>query len=222
MIVVERKNTEELLGMLADRARVLIVGCGTCATECAGGGQQEAAVLASLLRMGLRLKGLEPEVRCVTLEKQCDWDLVEAIAPQLEQVDVVLSMACGIGVQALAERFCEVSVLPAVDTTTLAMRQEPGTWESRCAACGDCQLGRTFGLCPVARCSKSLSNGPCGGTRAGGKCEIDEATDCVWSLVVARAEKRGALASLAVVTEPKDWSKSRHGGPRKIVREDQK
>ena len=71
----------------------------------------------------------------------------------------------------------------------VAIRQEPGTWIARCAACGDCVLGETFGLCPVARCAKSLSNGPCGGTRKEGKCEVDENIDCVWFQIYERANQ---------------------------------
>jgi hypothetical protein len=81
-------------------------------------------------------------------------------------------------------------------------------------------LGETFGLCPVARCAKSLMNGPCGGTRQGGKCEIDENVDCVWNLIVERAEKRGQLETLLKVRPTRDWSNGRHGGPKRVIRED--
>jgi hypothetical protein len=63
-------------------------------------------------------------------------------------------------------------------------------------------------------------NGPCGGTREGGKCEINETLDCVWNLIVERAELRGELESLAAVRRPKNWSNSRHGGPKRVIRED--
>ena len=136
------------------------------------------------------------------------------------EVDAVVSIACGIGIQAVAERFGAVPVYPGVNTTSLAIREEPGLWTARCAACGDCVLGETFGLCPVARCAKSLLNGPCGGTREEGKCEVDENTDCVWHLIVKRAEERGELDKLMKVRKAKDWSNSDHGGPKRMVRED--
>ena len=72
----------------------------------------------------------------------------------------------------------------------------------------------------MARCAKSLMNGPCGGTRKNGKCEVDENTDCIWNLIVERAEARGQLDRLSQVRPPKNWSNSGHGGPKRMVRED--
>jgi hypothetical protein len=63
-------------------------------------------------------------------------------------------------------------------------------------------------------------NGPCGGTRENGKCEIDENIDCVWKLIVERAEARGQIDRLMKVQKSKNWSKSRHGGPKRVLREE--
>ena len=147
-------------------------------------------------------------------------EFVENLADLTGEVDAILSLACGIGVQALAERYQSIPVYPGVNTAALTIRQQEGQWESRCAACGDCMLGETFGLCPVARCAKSLMNGPCGGTRKNKKCEINEEIDCVWNLIVERAAARQGLDALREVRKPKNWSASRHGGPKKVIRED--
>jgi hypothetical protein len=188
--------------------------------ECAAGGEGEVETLAPLLRMALQVDGHPIQIQAMTLERQCEWEFLEELDQIIPQVDAVLSLACGIGVQAVAERFPEIPVYPGVNTTALAIREEPGLWTARCAACGNCVLGETFGLCPVARCAKSLMNGPCGGTSKEGKCEVDENIDCVWNLIVERARARGSLDSLAKVNEPKDWSNSRHGGPKRMLRED--
>jgi ferredoxin len=220
VIFAEWKPLAELTEMLSRHDKVLLVGCATCAAECAAGGEKEVETLAPLLRMALRQQGHSVEILTTTLEKQCDWEFVEELAPTVKQVDALLSLACGIGVQALAERYDETPVYPGANTAALTMREELGVWASRCAACGDCVLDETFGLCPVARCAKSLMNGPCGGTRRDGKCEIDENVDCVWTLIIERAERRGAVESLATVRKPKNWSNSQHGGPKRVVRED--
>jgi hypothetical protein len=220
MIIAEWKPLEELKAMLAGSDRVLLVGCATCVAECAAGGEREVETLAPLLRMALKADGRDVEILEKTLERQCEWEFVEELAGIVPEVDAVLSLACGIGIQAVAERFAETPVLPGVNTTALALREEPGLWVARCAACGDCVLGSTFGLCPVARCSKNLLNGPCGGTSDQGKCEVDDQIDCVWNLICERARARGALESLAEVRGTKDWSSSGHGGPKRMVRED--
>ncbi len=220
MIVAERKPLAELVEMLRPHAKVLMVGCATCVAECAAGGEREVETLAPLLRMALQREGHPVEIRTKTLERQCEREFLEALDELVPGVDALMSLACGIGVQCVADRFPDLAVYPAVNTRMLGVREEPGLWAARCAACGDCVLGQTGGLCPVARCAKSLQNGPCGGTRAGGKCEVDENTDCIWHLIVDRARSRGTLASLEEVRPPKDWGRSRHGGPQRILRED--
>jgi len=220
VIFAEWKPLEELVEMLKGHKKVLLAGCATCVAECAAGGEKEVETLAPLLRMALQKQGHSIEILTATVEKQCEWEFVEELAELAGEVDAIMSIACGIGVQALAERFSEMPVYPGVNTSALTMREEAGLWASRCAACGDCVLGETFGLCPVARCAKSLLNGPCGGTRADGKCEVNEDVDCVWKLIVERAETRGELDSLKKVREAKDWSNSAHRGPKRVVRED--
>lgn len=220
MIIAEWKPVPEIVAKLKRHRKVLVAGCATCVAECSAGGEREVETLAPLLRMALKADGQSTEVVTVTLERQCEREFVEAIAETVAGVDAIVSLACGIGVQALAERFDKVPVYPGVNTTALAVREEPGLWVSRCAACGDCVLGETGGYCPVARCAKSLQNGPCGGTRKSGACEVDENVPCVWRLIVERAVSRGAVDSLREVRKPKNWANSRHGGPKRMLRED--
>jgi ferredoxin len=220
VIFAEWKPISEIIDKIKSHKRVLLVGCATCVAECAAGGEKEVQTLAPLLRMALTKQGHSVEIITDTLEKQCEWEFVEQLAQKTADVDAILSIACGIGVQALAERYDSLPVYPGVNTSALTIREESGLWAARCAACGDCVLGETFGFCPIARCAKSLLNGPCGGTRSNGKCEIDENIDCVWNLIVERAAERGRLDSLTKLQKAKNWSNSRHGGPKRVIRED--
>lgn len=221
MITAEWKPMDELVASLKKGyRRVLLLGCATCVAECATGGEREVNTLAPLLKMALAKEGQETEIIGRTLERQCEPEFVAEVAELAGQVDAIMSLACGIGMQLVAETFPEVPFHPGVNTTSLAIREEPGLWTARCAACGDCVLGETFGLCPVARCAKSLMNGPCGGTRPDGSCEVDPDTSCIWYLIVERAKARGALDSLADVRPAKDWSNSRHGGPKRMLKEE--
>ena len=92
-------------------------------------------------------------------------------------------------------------------------------WAERCAGCGDCVLGYTGGICPVARCSKRIFNGPCGGSTKG-KCEISPDVDCAWQLIWDRLKELGQTELYSKIMAPKDWRTARDGGPRRIVRED--
>jgi ferredoxin len=219
MIVGEQKPLDEIVALLGDARKVLVVGCGTCVTVCFAGGEKQVGILSSVLRMKSRVDGHPLQVDKVTVQRQCEWEYIDPLRKRLEKNDVVLSLACGIGVQAMNERFPDTITLPGLNTTFLGMPAEQGVWEERCQACGDCILVLTVGICPIARCSKQLLNGPCGGSQ-NGVCEVDPDIPCAWQSIWERAVKLGRLDQLMEIQPPKDWSPSRHGGPRKIVRED--
>lgn len=219
MIVAEQKSLQEIKNLLGHAQNVLVVGCGTCVTVCFAGGAREAAITASSLRMSTRLDGNGKNVRDVTVQRQCEWEYLDEIADQIGENDVILSLGCGIGVQAIAEHFPNAWVVPGLNTSFLGLPTEQGVWAERCAACGDCVLGLTGGICPIARCSKSLLNGPCGGSEAG-HCEINPDVPCAWQLIVDRLSSMGKLDMLLELQPPKNWRTSRDGGPRKIVRQD--
>ncbi len=219
MIVAEQKPLKEIMELLGDARKVLVVGCGTCVTVCFAGGEKEVGILASSLRMMSKMEGHPMEVDETTVQRQCEWEYIDPLGKGLGDYDAVLSLACGIGVQAMNERFPDSITLPGLNTTFLGLPEEQGVWEERCQACGDCILGLTAGICPIARCSKQLLNGPCGGSQ-NGKCEVDPDTDCAWQLIWERAVKLGRVDQLLEIQPPKNWSTSRDGGPRRIVRDD--
>jgi ferredoxin len=219
MIIAEQKPLAVIKTMVDDYQRVLVVGCGTCVTVCLAGGEKEVGILASALRMTTKLEGNGVAFDEVTVQRQCEWEYIDPLADRLENYDAILSLGCGIGVQTLAERFPGKRVLPGLNTTFLGLPTEQGVWEERCQACGDCILDRTGGICPIARCSKQLLNGPCGGSQRG-VCEIDPEVPCAWQLIWERMSALGMLERLMEVQPAKDWSTSRDGGPRRIIRDD--
>ncbi len=220
MIIAQQKPLAKIEEFLKDYKKVLLVGCKGCVTVCSAGGRKEVGVLASALKLARREQGDPIEVTEITVERQCDTEYLDPLAEYLDDVDVVLSMACGAGVQFMAERYPGVVVLPALDTTFIGVNEKAGHWGERCQACGDCKLHLTGGICPVTRCSKSLMNGPCGGS-VDGHCEIDNDVPCGWQLIVDRLDSLGILEeSYEKMIDTPDWSTSRDGGPRKQVRED--
>ena len=219
MIVAEQKPLAEIKAMLNGRQKVLVVGCGTCVTVCFAGGEKEVGILASALRMATRMDGNGIDFDEVTVQRQCEWEYIDPLAGRLEDYDALLSLGCGIGVQTLAERFPGKLALPGLNTKFMGLPVEQGLWEERCQACGDCVLDVTGGICPIARCSKQLLNGPCGGSQ-NGKCEINPETPCAWQLIWERMSALGQLDQLMEVQPPKNWSTSRDGGPRRIIRDD--
>lgn len=221
MIIGESKPIEDILKMIADKKKILLLGCRGCVTVCSAGGQKEVEILASTLRMSREKDGNPIEIREESLERQCDPEYLEQIRSYFEDYEAILSIACGVGVQFVAEKFRRIPVLPGINTNFLGVTEEQGVWTERCQACGNCVLHQTGGICPITRCSKSLLNGPCGGS-GNGKCEISKEVDCGWQLIYDRLKELDSLEIFEEVVPIKDWSTSRDGGPRKIIREDLK
>jgi len=211
MIVAERKPLDEIMGFITNCKKILLVGCNECVTVCYAGGKKEVAILASALKMAFLKEGKELEVKEVTLERQCDQEYLEEIRDIVDQYDAIVSMACGVGVQFMAEKYQTMPVYPALNTLFMGVTEEMGVWAERCQGCGQCVLGQTAGICPITRCAKRLLNGPCGGSTQG-HCEINKDVPCAWQLIIDRLKALGRLNDYDKLMPIKDWSTERSGG----------
>lgn len=219
MIIAEGKPIKEILAMIEPFEKIIVAGCKGCVTVCSAGGEKEVGILAAALRLARQTQGRSLETKEVTLERQCDTEYLEPMREYVDQYQAIVSLACGAGIQFVAEKFRHHPVFPAVNTQFIGVTEEQGVWTERCQACGQCVLDLTGGICPVSRCSKSLLNGPCGGSK-NGKCEVDPEIACGWQLIYDRLKELGQLEKLETIISVKDWSKSRDGGPRRRIRED--
>jgi len=205
VIIAQPKPLEETRRMITPYQRVLIVGCGTCMTVCDAGGEREVSYLRNALQVAQAKSGNGTHTfsEC-TLKRQCDPEFLNLLADKVGDVDTILSLGCGIGVQAIAERFPDIPVLPGVNTSFMGMAKEWGVWDERCAACGDCRLEETAGICPITRCTKGILNGPCAGTK-NGKCEANKEADCAWVLIYKRLEKLEQLDKMRRYYPPRNF-----------------
>lgn len=219
MIVGKQKPLDDIWDMIKDYKKILVFGCNTCVAVCHEGGNKEAEILGSLLRMKAKQENGKIEIQNSGIERQCEHEYFEQARESIEEADAILSLACGAGVQFLGEKFPEKIVLPGLNTTFIGVVDAPGEFSERCQMCGDCILHLTGGICPITRCSKSLMNGPCGGTN-NRSCEINPDIPCAWQMIHERLEKQGQSHLIDVFIPPKNWKTSRDGGPRKQVRED--
>lgn len=219
MIVGRQKSLQAIKEILAPYKKVLILGCGTCTTICFAGGEREVARLASSLRIADRKEGKQREFLEFTIQRQCEWEFLDEAADKIKSADATLSLACGVGVQGIAERFPKAISLPGVDTFFKGIPEEMGVWTSRCLGCGNCILALTGGVCPITRCAKSMLNGPCGGSSKG-RCEVQPDRPCGWQLIYDRLTSIGQLKTLEEIQPPKDWSTSHSGGPHTLIRPD--
>lgn len=227
MIVGTRKPLAELQEMVKPYRRLLLVGCDTCVAESASGGRRETSELAAALELAFRLAGMDKDIRETCVDRQCIHEFLLEVVEAAAEAEAILSLACGAGVQALAARLPETPVLPALNTQFIGETAERGLWLENCRGCGDCVLGLTGGICPVTRCAKGLLNGPCGGARDG-LCEINLAKEfnppvpCAWLQIYDRLNSLGQQERLLEPMAPKDWSVGDSGGPRRVLRPDQR
>jgi ferredoxin len=217
MIIAEQKELSQIVSMLEGYERILVAGCRSCVAICLAGGEKEVATLAEALRLEASISGKKLDVTEVTVERQCEKEFVAGISGMVRGRDAVLSLACGVGAQVVQEAYPDIRVVPGLNTSNMGAPEEQGIYLEKCGGCGDCVLHLTGGICPVARCSKSLMNGPCGGSQ-NGKCEVDPDTPCGWDQIYRSLERLGRLDLLEVNIPPKNWLPSRSGGPRRITR----
>jgi hypothetical protein len=80
-----------------------------------------------------------------------------------------------------------------------------------CRMCGQCILSSTGMSCPM-NCPKNLRNGPCGGVRTNGHCEVRPEMKCVWVQAVGGAGRIAggteALQNVQVAIDRRLWGKS--------------
>jgi ferredoxin len=217
MIIGEQKPLKEICDILEGHRRILVAGCRSCVAICLAGGEKEVGILAESLRLHSDLNGKGWEIDEITVERQCEKEFVREISTRIEGKDAVLSIACGVGAQTIQAMYPKVRALPGLNTSNMGAPVEPGIFLEKCGGCGDCVLHLTGGICPIVRCAKSLLNGPCGGSQ-NGKCEIGKETPCAWEEIYQSLKELGRLDLLEANIPPKDWTPSRSGGPRKIVR----
>ena len=205
MIVTKPKAIEEILKVLGT-GPVFLIGCSECATLCHTGGKDEVLTMKELLE-----NKKIPVSGYAVLDPACHLQnnkrMLKEYAKELDTAKKVLVLACGNGVQTVAENLADKQVLTGTDTLFLGEISHVIEFDKRCVLCGECVVDRFAGLCPVSRCPKSMINGPCGGS-SGGKCEINEELECVWDRIYKELKKRGNLQVLSAIQKPKDWSKS--------------
>ena len=205
MIITKQKDFDKLLTSISN-GPVFIIGCSECATLCKTGGEDEIVKM----KEDLRKNNIET-TGWVILDPAChlqnDKRLLKKHNHEIENAKKILVLACGNGVQTVAEVIKNIDIIPGTDTLFLGEIKRLSDFEKRCIMCGDCIQDLFEGVCPISRCPKSMLNGPCGGS-IDGKCEISNELDCIWDIIYKRLKEKGQLKRLKEIKKPKDWSKS--------------
>jgi len=204
MIITRQKPFDEIQSTLREKKRIFLIGCGLCATSCQSGGEEQVLEMKErLIAEGKDVVGqVMIEAVCHILNSKKE---LRAKKTELAKAEAILVMACGAGVQTVSE-LQKIPAVAALDSLFLGNVKRFGQFEERCSLCGECDLNKTGGVCPVTTCSKGLLNGPCGGmnnvTRA-----LDQERDCGWVKIYERMEELGGIEAIKEIFAPKDYSK---------------
>lgn len=208
MIITRQKELKDILKYLEGEKNIFLIGCGECATTCKTGGEEEVKKIKELLEKEDKvITGYcIPQAPCIAAKVKIELAKNRKI---IEASDAILVLACGLGVQSVAENLrIDKKVRVGCDTLFMGtIDASGGRFFERCSACGDCVLDLTGSICPVTRCPKGLLNGPCGGQNKG-KCEVNKDIDCAWVLIYNQLKKENKLELLKERRPPKDHSKS--------------
>ena len=205
MIITRQKKIDCIIDLVSE-GPVFIIGCSECATVCKTGGEEEVKKMKEdLEKEKIKVTGW------IILDPAChflnDKRLLKNKQEEIKIAKKILVLACGNGVQTVAEIIKNADVISGTDTLFLGEIKRIGDFEKRCDMCGECIQDLFDGLCPIARCPKAMMNGPCGGS-IDGKCEVSKDIDCVWDIIYNRLKEKNQLDRLMKIQKPKDWSKS--------------
>ena len=214
MIGQVQKPLEEILEYLRGKRKIVIMGCGGCATVFHTGGEPEVKKMANILRKKGKevLAAITPPFGEFTCYAPWSKKRLDKYQKEINECDAILMLTCGDGLQVVREFILEKEynlVKPIYPGTNPMghMGGGPTLFKEKCQQCGECELGKLAGICPLTQCAKGLLNGPCGGSR-NGKCEVDPERDCAWILIYERLKKLGELNKFRMIRKPHDWSKA--------------
>ena len=199
-MLMTKLKSEEVIGSLTS-GKVFIINCHGCKEV--GFPEAEAKALQDKLQAEGKVVGV------LTTDYVCNPDelalRLRGPMAEIEEADAVLVFSCGVGVQTISSVLEDKPVYACCDTIELPGFQGVTPLEVDCGQCGQCFLNLTGGICPITACSKSLVNGPCGGTK-NGKCEVCPDMDCGWERIIQRLKAQGRLDVLKCPTQLHDFN----------------
>jgi hypothetical protein len=213
MIGQTQKPIEEILEYLEGKEKVVLVGCGGCATVFHTGGETEVKEMAkTLTKKGKQVSAaIAPPFGEFTCYLPWSKARLNKYRKEIEESDAILMLSCGDGLQVVRELILEEEfeitkpIYPATNPIG-HMGGGPALFKEKCQQCGECELGKFAGICPLTQCAKGLLNGPCGGSK-NGKCEVEPERDCAWIKIYERLKSLGELEKMKKIVGPKDRSK---------------
>ncbi|HNS32966.1 MAG TPA: electron transport complex subunit RsxC [bacterium] len=198
------KPESEIIKMLKEVSQLQVLLCEKCYKKFEEDFEPECLELREIIsRSGTTL------LKCTSIPFLCNNYLTGNILERIRNDNCTVGVvSCGIGIQYVAGVIKGgKKVLALADTvsqsgnaTSISGYHGIALGEEKCAACGQCWLEITGGICPVINCAKSLLNGPCGGADKNGMCEVNPEKKCAWIEIFERLEKSKRKISGSIKT----------------------
>ncbi|MBD3204632.1 5,10-methylenetetrahydrofolate reductase, partial [Candidatus Woesearchaeota archaeon] len=130
MIVTEKKPIDELIRHISDFNKIIILGCGDCATICKTGGINETGELKNILK-----KKNFDIVHTDVIDTACDRRQARLKLKKLPYYDAIIVLACGSGVQTIGD-LIDKPVISGLDSKYIGEIKRIGNFTEKCSACG--------------------------------------------------------------------------------------
>ncbi len=206
MIIGKRKSLEEIFSFLEGIKKVLFLSCQGCAAFYHFGGKRDVEAFVNQPKFLDYLEKQKISYKILTLSRVCDREIVKKKKIEFKEFEGIISFSCGIGVQVLSEILPQKKIFPGVDTLFAGRKREENL-EKLCELCGDCKVHFFEGFCPVSLCPKGILNGPCGGMREDGTCEVEPTLPCVWNLIYQKLINSNKKEEFLKIFPPKNYLK---------------
>ena len=184
------KQTEDIYKLVKEKENFGIILCKKC--------YEEYKLTISYECIEIIKDVAKKEIKCLPVNFLCnDYLNKEKILSFAKNIDTICVASCGIGIQIVSDIINKevIALTDSVKPKNLYSSEKllhgiSINNDRFCAACGECWLNITGGICPITECSKSLLNGPCGGAK-NGKCEVDKEKDCAWEKIFNVVKQKG-------------------------------
>ncbi|NLG12137.1 MAG: electron transport complex subunit RsxC [Elusimicrobia bacterium] len=188
------KPEQEIRDILFGMDSVVLLWCKKCFSEFTEEAIDECKRVIEIAEE-LNIKVIE----CKGIDFLCNNYHTERALKSVPDKGCIGVISCGIGIQYVSGFFNgQVKILALADSipqsgnaTSVEGYHGIALGVEKCAACGQCYLEKTGGICPVVDCAKSLLNGPCGGADKDGKCEVNRELPCAWIEIYKRLKRQG-------------------------------
>ena len=197
------KEYDELAALLADKNNLFVIACNKCFKEFETIDEPDCDTFMRIAEVEGKTVTGTASFDFLCNKTQTGRRLLDLIPEGTEHVVVI---SCGLGVQTVAD-LAELPVYAACNTINYTGHHGMALTKKACDACAQCYLNITGGICPIVDCSKSLTNGQCGGAK-NGKCEVSPDKDCAWEKIQQRLAAQGRLGELtSQPVQIRDYSK---------------